>query len=1077
MVASRLRHVELPHDKKERWLKLKDLYSELEGVQTANDLAVTLQRIFEEANNDTQKLARERSKDAVDSFGPNWHFKGLEVFLEEIATREESETFFKTTLPFIVTLASSIEEFAPSEGILLCSQLQESGVVLDRRFIACVLASAFLCALPPPPDGTQVRSINFVHLYACFHREDVQQTQAAKLRCLIHYFERLCNEWPDIGGRVFYCRQVIPSKSLPTLDDWMSCDLPLCPVIVDNETSIECSGEHMLQVDFANRYIGGGALGAGHVQEEIRFCINPELLVALLFMEAMQDNESIMIRGVERFSSYSGYGKTFEFAGDFKDESQRDENGDFLTTVVAIDATQFKNAPREAQYEESALMRELNKALVGFYNPEVGSQVIQTQSDDDSNESFAGSVNSSGDLVVSLEDLVASSEETGSSMEQSLTQDVPKIQEFSEKLVDLALSQALDEVKSNKDCALFQDVIDGDVVTKVMKKSLIEVFGGSPEKARVYSESLLRPSPIPKCLSRNISGSSTPLVPGTPPSSPAIYDLEQTSFDSDRLRNTLCLDTSPAKGAALSLSAKSFADSLSNSLMSCIELTSSLATAIATTATSPGHVAAGTKEVFQKSPKKLGSPVKNGDSLISFLTRKVSKPETPPRQSYSNGFNMSEFVEDLSSLVSSAKVERFATGKDRTDSCVEIANPKQNLLEEFDRIDHVVKRKESDEKFYISDAKLFESLATKLSSLIIESAIQSSIYTKDERNEHEMDAVDFVDENKPLVSDTGNTTTYSSSSVKITDNKDFSNILNGHVDSLLVETISSALVEAAEYCVEETLHEFSSSAVDGEEERVEKNGESDHNTREISALGESDVRSSESSEDEQSDLNEVDKFSSDNALGVYSSEVPETVVQTAEKLSQEIIWHGVTQASEIIKERSENATKEGERCRRDEKQLQTGSTEGSPSLSDEDVNDEQTLNEFAELLSTLTVCGAVKIAEASLEAPTGESRVRPVATGNWGCGVFKGDPELKAVIQWVAASAAGCPVVVYHTFGDRRMSRLLKALVCLHSRGWKISDVIQGVLRFCSSTKEERESTRGRRSLLSFLCHTPQTSL
>lgn len=644
--------------------------------------------------------------------------------------------------------------------------------------------------------------------------------------------------------------------------------------------------------------------------------------------------------------------------------------------------------------------------------------------DDDSNESFAGSVNSSGDLVVSLEDLVASSEETGSSMEQSLTQDVPEIQEFSEKLVDLALSQALDEVKSNKDCALFQDVVDGDVVTKVMKKSLIEVFGGSPEKARVYSESLLRPSPIPKCLSRNISGSSTPLVPGTPPSSPAIYDLEQTSFDSDRLRNTLCLDTSPAKGAALSLSAKSFADSLSNSLMSCIELTSSLATAIATTATSPGHVAAGTKEVFQKSPKKLGSPVKNGDSLISFLTRKVSKPETPPRQSYSNGFNMSEFVEDLSSLVSSAKVERFATGKDRTDSCVEIANPKQNLLEEFDRIDHVVKRKESDEKFYISDAKLFESLATKLSSLIIESAIQSSIYTKDERNEHEMDAVDFVDENKPLVSDTGNTTTYSSSSVKITDNKDFSNILNGHVDSLLVETISSALAEAAEYCVEETLHEFSSSAVDGEEERVEKNGESDHNTREISALGESDVRSSESSEDEQSDLNEVDKFSSDSALGVYSSNVPETVVQTAEKLSQEIIRHGVTQASEIIKERSENATKEGERCRRDEKQLQTGSTEGSPSLSDEDVNDEQTLNEFAELLSTLTVCGAVKIAEASLEAPTGESRVRPVATGNWGCGVFKGDPELKAIIQWVAASAAGCPVVVYHTFGDRRMSRV-----------------------------------------------------
>jgi len=28
----------------------------------------------------------------------------------------------------------------------------------------------------------------------------------------------------------------------------------------------------------------------------------------------------------------------------------------------------------------------------------------------------------------------------------------------------------------------------------------------------------------------------------------------------------------------------------------------------------------------------------------------------------------------------------------------------------------------------------------------------------------------------------------------------------------------------------------------------------------------------------------------------------------------------------------------------------------------------------------------------------------PVATGNWGCGVFKGDAPLKAIIQLIAAS-------------------------------------------------------------------------
>lgn len=32
-----------------------------------------------------------------------------------------------------------------------------------------------------------------------------------------------------------------------------------------------------------------------------------------------------------------------------------------------------------------------------------------------------------------------------------------------------------------------------------------------------------------------------------------------------------------------------------------------------------------------------------------------------------------------------------------------------------------------------------------------------------------------------------------------------------------------------------------------------------------------------------------------------------------------------------------------------------------------------------------------------------------VVTGNWGCGVFGGDPELKAMIQWLAASQVPIP--------------------------------------------------------------------
>ena len=51
----------------------------------------------------------------------------------------------------------------------------------------------------------------------------------------------------------------------------------------------------MLQVDFANKKIGGGVLGGGRVQEEIRFCICPELLISKLIMDHMDPNEAIII--------------------------------------------------------------------------------------------------------------------------------------------------------------------------------------------------------------------------------------------------------------------------------------------------------------------------------------------------------------------------------------------------------------------------------------------------------------------------------------------------------------------------------------------------------------------------------------------------------------------------------------------------------------------------------------------------------------------------------------------------------------------------------------------------------------
>lgn len=40
-----------------------------------------------------------------------------------------------------------------------------------------------------------------------------------------------------------------------------------------------------------------------------------------------------------------------------------------------------------------------------------------------------------------------------------------------------------------------------------------------------------------------------------------------------------------------------------------------------------------------------------------------------------------------------------------------------------------------------------------------------------------------------------------------------------------------------------------------------------------------------------------------------------------------------------------------------------------------------------------------------------------IATGNWGCGAFRGNPKLKVLLQLMAAAVAGRSMV-YFTFGD-----------------------------------------------------------
>lgn len=127
-------------------------------------------------------------------------------------------------------------------------------------------------------------------------------------------------------------------RSRDVFPDWAGSKKLLPRLYIDANGTIEDDGVGMLQADFANKYIGGGVLGHGCVQEEIRFLICPELIVGCLLAEAMKDNECLVMKGahnwveivifihflgVERFSNYSGYAGSFQWTSNHVDATPR----------------------------------------------------------------------------------------------------------------------------------------------------------------------------------------------------------------------------------------------------------------------------------------------------------------------------------------------------------------------------------------------------------------------------------------------------------------------------------------------------------------------------------------------------------------------------------------------------------------------------------------------------------------------------------------------------------------------------------------------------------------------------------
>ncbi|EGR30771.1 poly adp-ribose glycohydrolase, putative [Ichthyophthirius multifiliis] len=281
----------------------------------------------------------------------------LKQFLDQ--NQGQKDFYLQDLIPFIAQLALKIEQIPQ---IIFLQAYKKNQITLNRLQVAVIIANMFFCTLIPQEKKYNLpNTYNLNTLYKSTYQNN---RKIQKIKCIFNYFSLIKKtqektlENEKIEYIRLYNQNYINARSL------IENQQKLKKIYIQkNNKNIE-DIKNSIQIDFANKYIGGGVLDTGLVQEEIRFVISPELLILRLFSFKIEDQEAILVSGIDTYSIYRGYSNTFECLGENKNRKN--------DILVAIDALNFSQSYDSGiQYRINVLLREINKAFVGFQAPQV----------------------------------------------------------------------------------------------------------------------------------------------------------------------------------------------------------------------------------------------------------------------------------------------------------------------------------------------------------------------------------------------------------------------------------------------------------------------------------------------------------------------------------------------------------------------------------------------------------------------------------------------------------------------------------------------------------------------------------
>lgn len=293
----------------------------------------------------------------------------LEQFIGFLPGKEQDE-WEKEIFPYLAKLILKTPELFPNDiDVHLLVQGSQEKVRLSWEQCACLLAHMFMCTTLDQKSRSIPKPYNFSKLFTL---EDQKQAannivRAQKIHCLYSYFQQVVKKKQEEETFVVFKRLVYEENQMGGCDvfAWASCNSGLLQIDIRPTGGIE-EAKGCLEIDFANKYLGGGVLGNGAVQEEIMLMTSPEGLVGILFCESMKEDEAILIQGAGMLCEYQGYARSFKFNG--KKEEKYDITSSRIVdrNIIAIDALDLRDERIPTQFSSQLLLRELNKAYIGF---------------------------------------------------------------------------------------------------------------------------------------------------------------------------------------------------------------------------------------------------------------------------------------------------------------------------------------------------------------------------------------------------------------------------------------------------------------------------------------------------------------------------------------------------------------------------------------------------------------------------------------------------------------------------------------------------------------------------------------